>query len=126
MAKPVFRRLFAISGRRGRLSYSIVSLIFLATLCILWYAVSAMNRPGWTEGAYLLAVLITIPIALSNWLVAAQRCRDFNWSGAAVVFTMVPLVGWLLAVALFFIPGDTGPNRFGPDPIDDAPEPGAA
>jgi uncharacterized membrane protein YhaH (DUF805 family) len=55
--------------------------------------------------------------------VYTQRCRDFGWSGWAVLIMLVPVVGILFYLALFFIPGTHGPNRYGPDPLERMPAP---
>ncbi|MGC8469666.1 MAG: DUF805 domain-containing protein, partial [Acetobacteraceae bacterium] len=63
------------------------------------------------------AWLVMIPLAVSGWAVMGQRCRDFGWTGWAVLITLIPFIGGLFAIALLFIPGDEGTNRYGPSPI---------
>ena len=59
---------------------------------------------------------IYVPLLVANLAVSAQRCRDFGWTGWAILLQLVPIFGWLFLIALFFVPGTHGPNRYGPDP----------
>lgn len=47
----------------------------------------------------------------------AQRCRDTNRTGWAVLIPVIPVVGWIFAWALYFIPGTAGDNRYGSNSI---------
>jgi uncharacterized membrane protein YhaH (DUF805 family) len=75
------------------------------------------------DGAHHVAVvvffagLIVLQVFALN-ILAAQRCRDCGWSGWCVLVALIPIVGFLFALALCVIPGTAGPNRFGPDPRD--------
>ena len=67
---------------------------------------------------FLLAGLIGIPVAIAGWAVGAQRCRDFGWTGWAVLITVIPYIGFIFALVMLFIPGTQGENRYGPDPLE--------
>jgi uncharacterized membrane protein YhaH (DUF805 family) len=56
-------------------------------------------------GAYALLIVI-------QFLLTIQRCHDFNSSGWLCLLLLIPLVNLLF----WFIPGTSGPNRFGPPP----------
>ena len=64
-----------------------------------------------------IAGLLTIPAVLASWAVGAPRCRDFGWTGWAMLLTLIPYLGWIYALAILFIPGTAGENRYGPDPL---------
>jgi uncharacterized membrane protein YhaH (DUF805 family) len=116
MSKPVFEDLFAFSGRRNRKSYLLYGLVVTVLLSVVWgIAVVAMYGAGW--GALLVAGLVTLPIMVSGWAVGAQRCRDFGWTGWAMLLNLIPYIGWIFSLAILFIPGNLGSNRYGPDPI---------
>ncbi|MEM7702242.1 MAG: DUF805 domain-containing protein [Pseudomonadota bacterium] len=68
-------------------------------------------------GLYALATLIP------NIAVTVRRLHDRNMSGwwylGFIVGGMLPFVGFLSSLAflvIMFLPGNDGPNRFGPDP----------
>jgi uncharacterized membrane protein YhaH (DUF805 family) len=116
MSKPVFEDLFSFSGRRNRKSYLLYLLATTVVTSVIWgIAVAAMYSAGW--GPLVIAGLITVPILVSAWAVGAQRCRDFGWTGWAMLINIIPYVGWIFSLAILFIPGNQGPNRYGPDPI---------
>ena len=65
---------------------------------------------------FILPVLLIISIYLVllayGFIVAIKRLHDMNTSGWYSIFTIIPFV-WLI---FLFIPGTSGPNRFGDDP----------
>ena len=117
MSKPAFEDIFAFSGRRNRKSY-ILYMIGMVALAVVVYGIAALLAAATHVCAILvLAWLVMIPLAISGWAVMSQRCRDFGWSGWAVLITLIPFIGGLFAIALLFIPGDEGTNRYGPTQI---------
>jgi uncharacterized membrane protein YhaH (DUF805 family) len=60
---------------------------------------------------YLLAVLIP-SIALS-----IRRLHDRDKSGWWFLLAFIPLIGALILLVWFALPGTAGNNRFGPDPL---------
>lgn len=66
--------------------------------------------PGWIPFALL-------AIGVSLVAVTTQRCRDFGWTGWAVLTLAIPLINFLFGLALILVPGDRGDNRYGPDPL---------
>ena len=116
MSKPVFSDLFTASGRRNRKSYFLYGLAVTIILGIVWgVAMGASHgEPGL---GVVVASIISILFVVASCFVSAQRCRDFGWTGWAVLITLLPFVGWIFSVAMLFIPGTDGPNRYGPDPL---------
>ena len=118
MSKPVLSDLFTLSGRRNRKSYFLYTILFIIAITAVWIiAVGAAADEGDLGLALVIAFLVTLPAAISAWIVGGQRCRDFGWTGWAILLVFVPLVGWIFYIAIFFIPGRQGVNRYGPDPL---------
>ncbi len=67
--------------------------------------------------AYVIGGLVILALSISAWAVAAQRCRDFGWTGWATLIILIPVIGFFFSLALLFIPGDVGSNRYGPDQL---------
>lgn len=120
MSKPVFQDVFKFSGRRNRQSYILLllaqlgGLIGLAILTGLAIAVAESAAPL----SYLLFATVFagfIAIAISGWASGSQRIRDFGHSGVWILLTLVPYVGWIVSLAIMFIPSDSGDNRYGPN-----------
>jgi uncharacterized membrane protein YhaH (DUF805 family) len=116
MSKPVLEDVLRFSGRRNRNSYVLYLLTLFAALIVMWGVAAAMAFDKSWSGL-VVAGLATLPMIVSAWAVGAQRCRDFGWSGWAMLITVIPYVGWIFSLAILFIPGTDGPNRYGPDPI---------
>jgi uncharacterized membrane protein YhaH (DUF805 family) len=115
-SKPVFSDLFTLSGRRNRKSYFLYSLLVWIVLTVVWSITFAIAGDDST-GPWVIAGVISFALGLSSWIVGAQRCRDFGWTGWAILLTLVPVVGWLFPFVMLFLPGDSGPNRYGSDPL---------
>lgn len=117
MSKPVFEDIVKLSGRRNRKSYFLYSIVVTLVLAVVWGValLSSTGDGGWS--GIVVALLVSLPIAISGWAVAAQRCRDFGWTGWAVLITLIPYIGWIFGLVILFIPGNQGSNRYGPDPL---------
>tara|TARA_R110000850_G_scaffold118995_5_gene236164 strand:+ start:304 stop:708 length:405 start_codon:yes stop_codon:yes gene_type:complete len=134
MSKPVFEDIFTFSGRRNRKSYFFFGLAVMFVIIALGVLMmAAIPGEAFMSGRYgpmnynfdtmnpamfLLAGLIGIPVAIAGWAVGAQRCRDFGWTGWAVLITVIPYIGFIFALVMLFIPGTQGENRYGPDPLE--------
>ncbi len=117
MSKPVFSDLFALSGRRNRKSYFLYSLLVWIALAIVWGVAIGMTGDDSGGGAIAVASILSIAVVVSVWVVGAQRCRDFGWTGWSILITLIPFIGWLFPFAMLFVPGTAGPNRYGADPL---------
>ena len=123
MSKPIFEDPFRFSGRRNRKSYILYSLaIFAALVGVIVsldrpIATGPYGEPAFDVGHLALMGLAFILFVVSSGAVGAQRCRDFGWSGWAILITLIPYVGPAFVLALWFIPRTPGDNRYGDDPI---------
>jgi uncharacterized membrane protein YhaH (DUF805 family) len=120
MSKPVFSDLFTLSGRRNRKSFFFYSLLSWLILGVAWGIAVAGTATGSDGGSMLpfwVAVIVSVGFVISTWIVGAQRCRDFGWTGWSILITLIPVVGWIFPFAMLFVPGTPGPNRYGPDPL---------
>src|SRR3546814_127650 len=121
--EPFYNDLFRFSGRRRRGSY----FNFLVTALFLTMVQAAVAVPlalaGFVMAAHVVIWIFATCCGIVNAIVAAQRCRDFGWSGWAVLLFYVPLVGTAFWLVLLFYPGTRGPNRYGADPRQTSAEP---
>jgi uncharacterized membrane protein YhaH (DUF805 family) len=88
-----------------------------AIASVIWAIAFAVSYSSDSIAGMIIAGLLTIPAAIIGWALGSQRCRDFGWTGWAVLLTLIPYVGWIFAIAIMFIPGTQGPNRYGADPL---------
>jgi len=118
MSKPVFQDVFKFSGRRNRQSYIYVllaqigALIALGIVAMMAAALITSVAPlGWLLLLATLAGFVTV--AWSGWATGSQRIRDFDRSGVWILLVLVPYVGWLVSLAIMFIPSTPGENSYG-------------
>ncbi|MBO9402159.1 DUF805 domain-containing protein [Shimia sp. R9_3] len=115
MSKPVFQDIFSFSGRRNRKSYFLFVLTMVIISMVLSAVIAALATA--TAGLGLILLVLILPLFVASWAVGSQRCRDFGWTGWAILITIIPGIGILFALALLFVPGTQGDNRYGPDPL---------
>lgn len=123
MSKPVLQDLFKFSGRRNRKSYILLGLAqfaaFMGLAVIAGMAVALLDvfEPfGWL---LLLADIVGfVGVGVSAWAAGSQRIRDFGYSGVWILLSLIPYIGWVVCLAIMFIPSDTGENKYGPSCIE--------
>ncbi len=118
-------RYAVFAGRTGRKEFwcfFLVSLLGPMTLAALWFFVvtlAAVVTGGpapsfaWLHAAgelYLAALLVP------SLAICVRRLHDTGRSGWNLWLVAIPLLGWLLLIAMFAEPGQRGANRYGPQP----------
>ena len=102
-------------GRRGRKSYAMFTLGVIGTMLAIFVIGGILA--GLSAGLGLLFMVAAfIPTAVLNWAATAQRIRDFGYSGCWAFLLLIPYVGFAFSIALFFIPGNPGANKYGEQP----------
>jgi uncharacterized membrane protein YhaH (DUF805 family) len=122
MSKPVFEDLFKFSGRRNRKSYILLLLVQIAALiglaitgAISFAMLGSVEFLGWI---LLLATLAGfVAVVVCGWASGSQRIRDFGHSGVWILLVLIPYVGWLVSLAIMFVPSTEGDNQYGPNCI---------
>jgi uncharacterized membrane protein YhaH (DUF805 family) len=62
---------------------------------------------------YLIYILMSI---VPNLAVSVRRLHDIGKSGWMILVGIIPIAGSIWLIVLFALEGDSGRNRFGPDP----------
>jgi uncharacterized membrane protein YhaH (DUF805 family) len=52
--------------------------------------------------------------------VAVRRLHDTGRSGWWWWLAVIPVVGWIILIIWYATRGESGPNRFGPDPLENS------
>lgn len=115
---PVFQNLFKFSGRRNRQSYIMLLLAQIGALIglaiVTGIAVALADSASVLSLILCVAVFVGfITVAVSSWASGSQRIRDFGQSGVWILLTLVPYVGWIVSLAIMFIPSNPGENKYG-------------
>ena len=68
----------------------------------------------------LLSLIYSVVLLIPSVAVGVRRLHDLDRSGWWLLIMLIPLLGTLLLLIYFCLRGTVGPNRFGPDPLDEA------
>lgn len=104
---------FKLSGRIGRAAYFLGSTFVWLTQIFLLYRF-AMAEEGTGVSQFLAMAFMGSAFigAWCNFALTAKRFHDFGRPAAFAVIAFI--IGYVLVVALSFVKGDPGPNRYGP------------
>ena len=109
---PITDFLFSLKGRIGRLQWWLYVLIASFPTGILDDAWERADSYGWP-----LLLVLTVASVAPLWMfiaVSVKRLHDADMSGWLIWLLLVPGLGMLaLLVMNGFVPGTTGPNRYG-------------
>ncbi|RPE04399.1 DUF805 domain-containing protein [Candidatus Pantoea deserta] len=67
----------------------------------------------------LLSLIYAVAVLIPSVAVGVRRLHDLDRSGWWLLIMLIPLFGTLLLLIYFCLRGTVGPNRFGPDPLDE-------
>lgn len=108
------RFFFRPAGRIARREYALgIGLILAVNVAVFSFLVGR-GEPE-PVSVVLLTVLAT-PFFVAQLVLVAKRCHDIGLPGSYVLLLFVPIVGLAWFLALAFLPGNPGPNVYGPAP----------
>lgn len=82
---------------------------------------------GWMMGAGAyhhggpLIGLFWLGTLIPSIAVGVRRLHDTDRSGWWLLLWFIPFVGWIVLLVFLVMGGTRGPNRFGPDPVEQPP-----
>lgn len=124
MGIPVTDLWFSWTVRRNRKSFIGAFLILTAILVSVPVVLMLFNASA--RSGLLLTLLFGIPGVICSYLLIAQRLRDMNLTGwLALLWIPIQLfdieirlpLSLMFVIVLCCVPGTTGPNRYGDDPL---------
>ena len=115
-------KLFSTSGRVGRLSYFLRTLvIYLVTVVALFGAIFVLVNIVPHHISNQLAPLVGAGVGLIGSVIiilqAVKRFHDLNRPGIHFLLLLIPIYGLYISLLLLFQRGTSGPNDFGEDPL---------
>ncbi|MFO1152658.1 MAG: DUF805 domain-containing protein [Rhodospirillales bacterium] len=116
--------IMSFRGRRGRLSYMMVQLLFFSIGFILgWLGPAVFAAPV----APFIIFVAFVAMIWPSLAVTAQRLHDIGASGWWQALSLVPIANFVLLLVLLLAPGQDYENRFGsPAPSSGGRLPAAA
>lgn len=120
--KAVFENYANFSGRARRKEYWYCCLT-LFILNMLMQVVSAISSVESSSSILVLGLSIVLLLAymcliIPNISLSIRRLHDIGKSGWYLLIGFIPLVGGIILLVWFCREGETGPNKWGPDPKD--------
>jgi len=113
------------SGRARRLEFWLFTL-FIVLVEIVYFVLLGVTGNfltsdyGGMNGAGIALVgifsLFFLGIFIPSIAVTFRRLHDTNRSAWWLLISFLPVIGALVLLVFYFLPGTPGPNRFGPDP----------
>ena len=114
--------LFSFTGRFGRgqywLSQVVQLLILFGVVVLTGILLAAMDVPA-TAAEDPTGIVIALAYFWMFLASHAKRWHDLGRSGWWQLVALIPFGGIYVLVMCGFVRGDTGPNRYGPDPLAD-------
>lgn len=115
------RRYAVFDGRARQAEFAALFVALCMMLLVASRVDDALFGPdGDGEGIGLLTALVMLVHIVPSFAVMARRLHDIGWSGWWSLLGFVPVVGFV-TLLLAFVRGQKGANRFGPDPLAEAP-----
>jgi uncharacterized membrane protein YhaH (DUF805 family) len=115
------RRYAEFSGRSRRKEYWMFTLGVVIAVVVL-SIVEGILGLAQTVGPYgPLSALLLVALIIPSIAVGIRRLHDTNRSGWWLLISLIPLVGGLILLYFYVLPGTTGPNDYGPDPLSANP-----
>jgi uncharacterized membrane protein YhaH (DUF805 family) len=106
--------LFSTDGRISRLTFW----KFFGVFYVLGAIVGLISERSNSTAIRGVLGLLMLPLMIIGIFVQIKRWHDRDKSGWWVLINFVPCIGFFWAlIELGFLPGTTGENRFGPDPL---------
>ena len=111
--RTCFSKYTSVEGRARRSEYWWFLLFaFLGNLVF-----AAVDRGVFEQDVSVFGTIFSLAILLPAICVAVRRLHDRDMSGWWVLLNFIPLIGALILLIIYVLPGTEGPNRFGPDPL---------
>lgn len=108
-AKEAMRHIFTYEGRASRPAFW-----WFALVEAIVYAVTGMLSDwSWAASAFV-SVFIGLPVAFAGIALAVRRLHDSDRSGWWWWIVWVPIIGWLVLLCFYLLPGTPGTNRYSP------------
>lgn len=70
----------------------------------------------YTTGPGMVIGIVSLILLWPGIAVSVKRLHDIGWTGWLILLSLVPIAGLVITVVNWFIPGNSGDNKYGPDP----------
>lgn len=123
--RTCFQKYVVISGRAQRSEYW-WWVLFVIIGSILASLLDGMLFGFGEASANILEPIFGLAVFLPSLCVAGRRLHDRDMSAWWLLLMLIPVIGSLILLVLYALPGTPGANRFGPDPLGGGPSAGGS
>ena len=132
------RRYADFTGRSRRKEYWMYVLFLIIVFIVLGMLDSALGLGGSSSSSMstsgeriggaasmhggVLTIIAWLATLVPSIAVGIRRLHDTDRSGWWLLIALIPLIGGIVLLVFTVLEGTRGPNRFGPDPKEPAPE----
>ena len=118
----IFKEIYSTEGRLNRGRYIKYMLILAIAGAAAKFTTSCMATllTGDPNGALVMTItaILAVIAGVGNVMLIIRRLHDLGRSGNFALLVIVPIVGILFSIYLFFAPGQVGWNQYGADPLE--------
>jgi uncharacterized membrane protein YhaH (DUF805 family) len=104
------------SGRAPRAEYWWFYLLIIIGYIVATILDSLLGLDGAVGPYGIVTALFGLAVLIPSIAVGARRLHDTDRSGWWLLIGLIPLIGAIVLLVFFVLPGTQGSNRFGPDP----------
>lgn len=111
----VLKKYVVFSGRSGRPEFWWFTLIYVIVSLALGFVDLQLGLLI-AGGAGMLSTIFSLATLLPVLGVGVRRLHDTDRSGWWMLLNLLPVIGWLVLLVFFIMPGTPEENRHGPNP----------
>lgn len=109
-------RMYADGKGRARRSEYGWFFVFAFVLGFVAAIIDSVLNGGNPYGMPIVVLIVGLGLIVPTVAVASRRAHDFGQTGWLAALVCIPYIGWIAALVFIFVPGQPGPNQYGPDP----------
>lgn len=117
----ILSEIYKTEGRLNRLGYLKYMVILALVMGGSKFTMSCMATflTGDPNGSLVMIITAILAIAAGagNITLMIRRLHDLDKNGWFALIALVPVVGFIFSIYLFFAPGQIGWNQYGADPL---------
>lgn len=113
----VLKKYVDFSGRARRKEYWFFILFHFLIIIALSIIENILGLAAEGAGYGIITGLYMLAVLLPSIAVVVRRLHDTDRSGFWFFIVFIPLIGGLILLIFMILPGTSGDNRFGPDPL---------
>lgn len=119
----ILSEIYTTEGRLNRLRYLKYMLLLAIVAGLSTFVMSSMATflTGNPTGFLVNAITAGWGLAagVGNVMLMIRRLHDLGRSGWFALIAIIPAIGFIFSIYLFFAPGQVGWNQYGKDPLTD-------